>query len=154
MIQFDEHIFQMGWFNHHPRQGVELILISNWFFSIPNQLHWERSKKTNTIALSDKSMASSSSTTSMCFCAARTEITVLRNIKVQGNIYIYFLSNMIPNAVAAHVYLELQQIYIFAQVQSIQFCQICSWCSHPFQVDLWLVNHPPTKCTPPEIRSY
>ena len=153
MIQFDEHIFQMGWFNHHPRQGVELILISNWFFSIPNQLHWERSKKKTRLHyltnqwlhrhLLLRCVSVLPELKSPFYETSRSKVT-----------YIYILSNMIPNAVAAHVYLELQQIYIFAQVQSIQFCQICSWCSHPFQVDLWLVNHPPTKCTPPEIRSY
>ena len=31
MIQFHEHIFQMGWFNHHPEtQEVQKPIFSHW----------------------------------------------------------------------------------------------------------------------------
>ena len=36
MIQFDEHIFQMGWFNHQPVVG----LILDWFY-LPNIAPWD-----------------------------------------------------------------------------------------------------------------
>ena len=30
MIQFDEHMFQKGWFNHQPGKGSDVFLLNQW----------------------------------------------------------------------------------------------------------------------------
>ena len=31
MIQFDDHIFQMGWFNHQPEKALMFLCVLIWF---------------------------------------------------------------------------------------------------------------------------
>ena len=63
MIQFDEHIFQMGWFNHQPVVG----LILDWFY-LPSIAPWDSEDVTVIYFRKDQLLED------ICFCKSTWNI--------------------------------------------------------------------------------